>query len=289
MRLRLYLRLGRVSNLPTVWTNTVAAVVLTGAAIRAETLVILVIAMSLHYVGGMFLNDAFDRKIDAVERPERPIPSGAMSATEVFAVGYGMLAAGTVLLAVAGMQSTGTPWPGAVAGLALGAAIVFYDANHKANPLSPFVMGLCRVLVYVGAAVAVTGRIAAPVAAGSLVLLSYLIGLTYVAKQENLREYRNVWPLAFLFAPFVYAAGALGTGLTGVLIYVGFLAWVLYAISFLVLRRRLAIPRAVISFIAGISLLDALLVARQGGVATAWLVSAGFLLTLFLQRYVRGT
>jgi hypothetical protein len=36
-------------------------------------------------------------------------------------------------------------------------------------------------------------------------------------------------------------------------------------------------------------LLDALLVARQGGTATAWLVSAGFLLTLFLQRYVRGT
>ena len=72
--------------------------------------------MSLHYVGGMFLNDAFDREIDAVERPERPIPSGAMSATEVFAIGYGMLVAGTVLLAVAGMQSTGTPWPGAVAG-----------------------------------------------------------------------------------------------------------------------------------------------------------------------------
>jgi hypothetical protein len=47
-------------------------------------------------------------------------------------------------------------------------------------------------------------------AAGSLVLLSYLIGLTYVAKQENLREYKNVWPLAFLFAPFIYAAGAYG-------------------------------------------------------------------------------
>ena len=28
------------------------------------------------YLGGMVLNDVFDAKLDAVERPERPIPSG---------------------------------------------------------------------------------------------------------------------------------------------------------------------------------------------------------------------
>ena len=38
-----------------------------------------------------------------------------------------------------------------------------------------------------------------------LVLLCYLVGLTYVAKQENLGHIRNVWPLAFLSAPVVYA------------------------------------------------------------------------------------
>ena len=34
--------------------------------------------------------------------------------------------------------------------LALVAAILIYDAWHKGNPLAPFVMGLCRALVYVG-------------------------------------------------------------------------------------------------------------------------------------------
>src|SRR3989475_10761474 len=30
------------------------------------------------YLGGIALNDYFDREVDAVERPERPIPSGAV-------------------------------------------------------------------------------------------------------------------------------------------------------------------------------------------------------------------
>ena len=75
-----YLRLGRVSNLPTVWTNVVAGAVLSGAAPRAATLVALAAALSAFYVGGMYLNDGFDRDIDARERPERPIPSRLVSA-----------------------------------------------------------------------------------------------------------------------------------------------------------------------------------------------------------------
>ena len=34
----------------------------------------------MFYIGGMYLNDAFDRDIDARERPERPIPSGHVGA-----------------------------------------------------------------------------------------------------------------------------------------------------------------------------------------------------------------
>ena len=59
-----YLRLGRVSNLPTVWTNVVAGAVLSGAAPRAATLVALAAALSAFYVGGMYLNDGFDRDIE---------------------------------------------------------------------------------------------------------------------------------------------------------------------------------------------------------------------------------
>ncbi len=238
-----YLRLGRVSNLPTVWTNVLAGVALTGVWVAPAPLAFLALALSLFYIDGMYLNDAFDREIDARERPE----------------------------------------------ICLAGVIIFYDARHKANPWSPLLMGLCRVLVYVTAAFAVAGHLGAAVAIGAVVLLSYLIGLTYAAKQESLAEVRNLWPLLFLAAPFVYGIPALTGGGAGAALYLGFLAWVGYAVWLLVRPGRANFPRAVVSFIAGISLLDGLLMARAGRPdAAAWGV-AGFGLTLLLQRYVRGT
>lgn len=285
-----YLRLGRVSNLPTVWTNVLAGVALTGVSVAPGPLVFLAVALSLFYIGGMYLNDAFDRKIDTRERPERPIPAGLVSATTVFATGYGLLAAGLAALAaeIAWTRQGGYS-PTIVSGLCLAGLIIFYDARHKANPWSPLLMGLCRVLVYATAAFAVAGRLGATVVVGALVLLSYLIGLTYAAKQESLAEVRNLWPLLFLAAPFVYGIRAIIGGGVGAALYLGFLAWVGYAVWLLVRPGRANFPRAVVSFIAGISLLDGLLMAGAGRPdAAAWGV-AGFALTLVLQRYVRGT
>ena len=59
------LRLGRVSNLPTVWTNALAGAVLAGASGFGGELVLLAAAFTLFYTGGMFLNDAFDAPWDA--------------------------------------------------------------------------------------------------------------------------------------------------------------------------------------------------------------------------------
>jgi UbiA prenyltransferase family len=290
MKWRTYLRLGRVSNLPTVWTNVLAGVILVDGTLEPGTLAALLIALSLFYVGGMYLNDAFDREIDARERPERPIPAGLVSAGEVFGIGYGMLVVAVLILLTytfwGRMDASLTP---VASGVVLAGTITYYDARHKRDPLSPLVMGLCRVLVYVTAALTVASRLTAPVIGGALILLSYLIGLTYVAKQENLSEYRNLWPLAFLFAPFVYGVPILLGSAVGALLYTIFLAWVCYAISFLVRKGHVNIPRAVISFIAGISLLDALLIAGQEAPEAAGLATVGFGLTLLFQRYVRGT
>ncbi|MFQ5829342.1 MAG: UbiA family prenyltransferase [Candidatus Methylomirabilia bacterium] len=290
MKWRVYLRLGRVSNLPTVWTNVLAGVILAGGALEPARLAVLCLALSLFYFGGMYLNDAFDREIDARERPERPIPSGLVSAGEVFGIGYGLFGiALLVLLAHALLWDGRGSWAAVASGVALAATITYYNARHKQDPLSPLVMGLCRILVYVTAALAVAGRLPAPVIGGAGILLCYLIGLTYVAKQENLSEYRNFWPLAFLGTPFVYGLATLFGGPVGALIYLGFLGWVGYAISLLIRKGRTNIPGAVISFIAGISLLDALLIAGAGDTGAAGLGVLGFALTLFSQRYVRGT
>ncbi len=288
-KLGVYLKLGRVSNLPTVWTNVLAGVVLAGGRPEPRLLVLLWSALSCFDVGGMFLNDAFDQGLDARERPERPIPSGQIGAAEVYGAGYLLLAAGILLLAAEAFLFGGRrSWAPAGAGAVLAGSIVLYDAWHKGNPLGPLLMGLCRMLVYAIAALSVAPGLKAPVIGAAVVLLAYLIGLTAVAKQENLKELRNLWPLPFLFAPFLYAAPLAVGSPAGAALYAGFLAWVSSAI-FLLIGRRKEIGRAVVRFIAGISLLDALLIAGAGRPAIALVAALGFATTLAAQRYVKGT
>ncbi|AUX39795.1 hypothetical protein SOCE26_011900 [Sorangium cellulosum] len=290
-RARVYLRLGRVSNLPTVWTNVLCGMALSGAGLRASSAALVGLAASLMYVGGMFLNDAFDREIDARERPERPIPSGLVSAREVFAVGYGLLGAG--VLSVAAYAHVAGRGPGAaLAGTLLAGAIVLYDAWHKGNPLSPALMGLCRVLVYAMAALAAGGQLGIAVLGGGVSLLFYLIGLTAIAKQENLISVRSLWALGFMAVPFLYAIGAPLAGMMGTIAYGALAGCVIHAVRLLRGTRRDRIPRAVVTLIAGISLLDAVLIARSGAPGAsgaAALAMLGFPLTLAMQRVVRGT
>src|SRR5215510_4453334 len=92
-----YVSLARVSNLPTVWTNCIAGVTL-GHGVFGGDLTWLLIALSLMYTAGMFLNDAFDQDFDRRFRPERPIPVGEITAAAVYRAGYGMLAAGILLI-----------------------------------------------------------------------------------------------------------------------------------------------------------------------------------------------
>jgi 4-hydroxybenzoate polyprenyltransferase len=282
VNLRTALKLGRVSNLPTVWTNTLAGAVLAGAGGFGAQFALMLLAFSLFYTGGMFLNDAFDARFDAVERPERPIPSGEIGGREVFRYGYGLMAGGVALLAWIGAAP-------ALAGLALAAAITFYDWNHKQNLFSPVVMGLCRVLVYVGAGLCTTLALPPALWIGAGLMLCYLVGLTYVAKQENLGKVENLWPLAFLAAPVAYGAWLAAAQAAAGLFWLLFSGWMLVALWFLRRRGKGDIPRAVVSLIAGISLLDAMLIAGSGSVALAGLALAGFGVTLFFQRYIAGT
>ena len=282
------LKLGRVSNLPTVWTNMLAALVIAGGASFGASTLVLLIALTLFYVGGMYLNDAFDAEIDAKERPERPIPSGQVTRGTVMGLGFGMLALGVLLLAAIGFAGGKGIWP-LIGGLGLAAAIVFYDWNHKANALSPVVMGACRMLVYVAAGLTVALPLPGALLIGGALLLCYVIGLTYVAKQENLGRVENLWPLLFLAAPLLYGLSlAIEQPMTAIF-WIVFAGWMGVALWLIKRRGPGDVPRAVVSLIAGISLYDAVLIAGSGSFALAVLAGLGFLLTLALQRFVPGT
>jgi 4-hydroxybenzoate polyprenyltransferase len=156
--------------------------------------------------------------------------------------------------------------------------------------LSPFFMGICRVLAYVTAGYV---AVAAPEPALwglALVSLSYLIGLTYAAKQEAFDGLGALWPLAFLAAPLAYGLYTRPNGgLLAALLLIMLAAWIVVALSFLKRRARGDVPRAVIGLIAGISLVDAVFLAGATETEAALVAVLCFLATLALQRWVIGT
>ena len=281
------LLLGRVSNLPTVWSNVLAAGVIAAIAAPGDITLLnslyVMAAISLMYIGGMYLNDAFDAEIDAKERPERPIPSGRVGRKTVFIAGYGLLIAAILLLALYNIYA-------GVAGVALAGAVTAYNFHHKGFQLSPVVMGLTRLLVYVSAAAAFSASLwAGPVWLAGAMLLSWTVGLTYVAKQENIGVIRHAWPLVFLAAPLLYGLlKAPEQPMT--LIFVAALAvWAGYALKLLMRRSAGDVPRAVVSLIAGIALVDAIIAAANGAPQFAFVCVIFFGLTLLFQRIVPGT
>lgn len=282
------LRLGRVSNLPTVWTNALAGMVLGGGLLAPPALILLILSVSLAYVGGMYLNDAFDAEIDARQRPERPIPSGRVQRQTVFLAGFAMLIASVLGLGIVGRLSGTGLWP-ALAGIALAAAIVLYNWHHKENPLGPLVMGLCRVLVYVAAALCITTSPPPALWIGAALLLCHLIGLTFVAKHELRARMEDMWPTAVLLVPLVYGVAIAYREPVAIVLWVALSGALYFALR--AVRRRAPgdVGFAVMMLIAAISLLDALLIAGQQRVGLAFLAALGFPLTLALQRYVRGT
>jgi 4-hydroxybenzoate polyprenyltransferase len=276
------LRLGRISNLPTVWTNVIAGLVIAGS-VRLDQFAPIALAMTAFYVGGMYLNDFFDRVVDARERPGRPIDAGEISASAVCGIGFGLLAAGVVLMTSFGLAA-------AACGMLLAATIVLYDIWHKGNALSPLVMGLCRALVCIGTCIAVTGGISNAVLIGAFALASHVAGLTYAAKQENLNKIGNLWPLLMLAVPFLVALPAV-TAWPVAASLVLLLAADAAAIRLLV--RKLvpgAVPRAVSGLIAAICLVDAVAVGWAGGSITlVALCAVGYPLTRLFQKIIPGT
>jgi 4-hydroxybenzoate polyprenyltransferase len=284
------LRLGRVSNLPTVWTNVLASTVLTCSIPTPLPLALLLVAMTLFYVAGMYLNDAFDRHFDVVAYPQRPIPSRTVEARTVFTMGFLALAIGELLLIVLGYGiEGGRGWPPVIMGCCLAATIVYYNAHHKGNPLGPLVMSLCRAQIYLTTALSLAPGISQAVLGGTGLLISYVMGVSYVARQETLTRLTSLWPVALLAAPVFYVLPEGWHNPGVVLLYLIFIGWVTYAVFRVTRRTQRDIREGVSALIAGIALLDALLIGLAGHLWLAAIAAAGALLTHLAQRFVAGT
>lgn len=278
-RWRAWLALARVSNTPTVVSNAVAGAVVVSAAAPAGTVAVVAVAMALFYTAGMILNDVADLEVDRRERPERPLPSGAVSRGAALAAVAALFGGGLAILAAIGAEPL-------LAGIGLVALIVLYDLWHKGNALSPVLMAGCRALVYVIAALAVAGALSAELWGAAALLLVYVVGLTQVAKAEG-RGISARWPVLAVLAPAAYWAKEL-PALEVALLLAAFLAWAGFALWLVLARRQ--IGAGVVRLIAGIAVYDALVVAASGGGAVALAVClAAFAATVALQTKIAGT
>jgi UbiA prenyltransferase family len=276
---RAWLQLARVSNTPTVVSNAVAGAVVASTTAEAGTVAVVAAAMALFYTAGMFLNDILDYDVDRRDRPERPLPSGAVTRRAALVGVVALFAAGEVLLAIAGLE----PF---LAGFGLVALIVLYDAWHKANPLSPVLMGGCRALVYVIAGLAVAASLPGDLWLVAALLFAYVVGLTQVAKLEG-GGIVGVWPAAAVLAPVVYWTITFDTDGAWWFVYTAFAVWTVLA---LLTARRGRVGKAVAGLIAGISLFDALAVASFDGSDAAIVAClAAFAATIALQTKISGT
>ncbi len=279
-----YLALARISNSPTVISNTLAGGALAGALWPDGKLGLIAIVMVLFYTAGMYLNDLLDYAVDCRERPERPLPAGIVSRSAAVAVALTLFGCGSLLLWSVGPR----PF---LSGLVLIALIICYDRWHKSNPLSPLLMALCRLMVYSTAFLAFSVQSFSPLLIPGSLLVLYVIGLTYIAKTENKPSMTNVSIVATLFLPTIYFTARQVQQVQWVTLplILCFTLWVAYSVSFAFRSPKRQVGRTVGQLIAGISLLDALVLATAGSLLGMMFALVAFGLTLFLQHYVKGT
>jgi hypothetical protein len=284
-KLRTLLVLGRISNLPTVWSDCLAGWWLaTGGPVGSVGRLLCVsICVSLLYVGGMYLNDAFDAGFDRHQRASRPIPSGLISEWEVWAWGFGWLMLGLVGLVFMGKTT-------ALYAVLLTLCILVYNAIHKFVVLAPALMGTCRFLVYLTAASVGLSGIPGEVVWKGLALAGYIVGLSCLARKESAPVQIQYWPAIFLLAP-VCVAGLFDDGsdiLAALVCSVVVTIWAGWSLVQTYGLEHPNVGRAVSRLLAGIALVDLLAVADFSHFATGIFVLC-FLLAVALQRYVPAT
>ncbi|MCP3905588.1 MAG: UbiA family prenyltransferase [Planctomycetes bacterium] len=286
-RIRGLLELARISNMPTCVTNVLVGCAIGGVTeLRVAPIFGLVaVAIGMMYVGGMALNDAVDAAMDREERPGRPVPSGRVSRRSAFVIGFGALGIGLAALAPLGIAALG--W-----GVALVAVIVAYDFLHKRLAASVALMGLCRGLVYVVAAVAVNPNLDAmtvlPIAGA---MTAYVAVVTRLAQGEaqSARPVtgRLLWllPVPLLLPALVVGPSAPAPTIAAGLVMI---VWIVAAARHL----RASPPRpphAIMAWLAGICLADGWFLCLLDRPWLALAAGACFLLTTWGHQRILGS
>lgn len=205
-------RLCRPANLPTAAADIFAGIAIScffsGIAsvdfflVDTGTIALLVFASVFLYAGGVVLNDVFDAKLDAIERPERPIPSGVVSVKEAAILGIVLLLLGCLFANWVSDMS-------ASIAIILAATIYIYDVIAKSHTFfGPLVMGLCRGLnLLLG--ISILGEL--PIIWIAIIPVIYIFAITLISRGEVHGDNKKHIVMATVM--FAVVIGLIATGI----------------------------------------------------------------------------
>jgi 4-hydroxybenzoate polyprenyltransferase len=243
-----WLRLMRLPNVFTAIADVAMGFLFVHRSIGdLERLVCVVLASASLYTAGMVLNDVFDVKVDAKERPFRPLPSGQISLRSANILGWTLLVIGLGLGWLVGLLpgvAVAPAWRSGVIASLLAVCIVAYDGFLKHTPIGPLAMGSCRFLnVLLGMSAGQPGIESLVLSFGPGELLvaagvgTYILGVTWFARSEAGQSRAPV----LVAAMTIMASGVAMLGASALFVRLGIqreIFWLLLALlAFTVLRR----------------------------------------------------
>jgi len=136
--LKPYLQLTRPANVVTAFTDIFAGMAIVQFTFSDYNPALLLLSTLGLYGGGVVMNDVFDAKLDAIERPERPIPSGKVPLRSAAMFGITLLFFGILAAAMFSAVS-------GIIAIVIALLTVLYNrfAKHS-RILGPLTMGMCR-------------------------------------------------------------------------------------------------------------------------------------------------
>ena len=181
-----YLQLARPANLPTAMADIVGGAAISGffilqanayfpSVVAIVPLVFLLISSVCLYGGGVILNDVFDYKLDSIERPERPLPSGLIKVKNAAIYGSGTLSIGVLFAFLVSALS------GFIA-LGIVISVLLYDGIAKKHGFfGPLAMGVCRGLnLLLG--ISIIGQLSN--LGYALIPIGYIFAITLISRGE---------------------------------------------------------------------------------------------------------
>lgn len=181
--------LARAGNFPSVWSNVLAALLLSGGV---QGWPLALAGGTLLYAGGATYNDVCDTGFDSEYQRFRPIPSGKITRSAAAWIGAAELIAGLGCFRFS------------LASVGLVACILAYDVIHKRVGASVFLMAGCRALLALAIAT-LPGHHVTPIFAFWVTALYLYITVLSVLSRQG-KPVRHL--LAFI--PLVDAAALLG-------------------------------------------------------------------------------